>query len=113
MLWHQPHPGISIFLVDTTTEGFKKGQNLDKIGLKAQDTSELFFEDMRVPHSAVLGGDAGLNRGFMMMMEELPQERLLIAAMGVASAEVRQLGQQFSGVSLVSFLALRRLAHAA
>lgn len=79
--------GISIFLVDTTTEGFKKGQNLDKIGLKAQDTSELFFEDMRVPHSAVLGGDAGLNRGFMMMMEELPQERLLIAAMGVASAE--------------------------
>ena len=51
--------GISIFLVDTTTEGFKKGQNLDKIGLKAQDTSELFFEDMRVPHSAILGGDAG------------------------------------------------------
>lgn len=79
--------GISIFLVDTSLPGFEKGKNLHKIGLKAQDTSELFFQDMRVPHSAILGGENGLNRGFYMMMEELPQERLLIAAMGVAAAE--------------------------
>jgi len=79
--------GISIFLVDASLPGFAKGKNLKKIGLKAQDTSELFFEDMRVPHSAILGGEAGLNNGFYMMMKELPQERLLIAAMGVAPAE--------------------------
>lgn len=79
--------GISIFLVDTSLPGFSKGKNLNKIGMKAQDTSELFFEDLRVPHSAILGGDKGLNKGFYMMMEELPQERLLIAAMGVAAAE--------------------------
>jgi long-chain-acyl-CoA dehydrogenase len=79
--------GISIFLVDTTLPGFVKGKKLDKVGYKAQDTSELFFEDLRVPHSAIIGGEKGLNRGFQMMMTELPQERLLIAAIGVASAE--------------------------
>lgn len=79
--------GISIFLVDTNTPGYVKGKKLEKVGMKAQDTAELFFEDMRVPHSAVLGGDAGLNKGFKMMMTELPQERLLIAGLAVASAE--------------------------
>eukprot|EP00041_Stephanoeca_diplocostata_P007005 m.96845 g.96845 ORF g.96845 m.96845 type:complete len:440 (-) comp16674_c0_seq1:732-2051(-) len=79
--------GISIFLVDTSLPGFSRGRNLRKVGMKAQDTSELFFEDLRVPHSALLGGDEGENKGFYMMMKELPQERLLIAAMGVACAE--------------------------
>eukprot|EP00037_Helgoeca_nana_P014498 m.135211 g.135211 ORF g.135211 m.135211 type:complete len:435 (-) comp22577_c0_seq1:222-1526(-) len=83
----KPAAGMSLFLVDTSLPGFSRGQNLDKIGMKAQDTSELFFEDLRVPHSALLGTDAGMNRGFYMMMQELPQERLLIASMGVAAAE--------------------------
>lgn len=76
--------GISLFLVDADTPGFHKGQRLKKMGLKAQDTSELFFEDCRVPDSALLGG---LNKGFYLLMNELPQERLLIADMAVAAAE--------------------------
>jgi long-chain-acyl-CoA dehydrogenase len=76
--------GISLFLVDTTTPGFKKGKKLKKMGMKAQDTAELFFEDMRVPASALLGEEG---RGFVYLMEELPQERLLIADMGIAASE--------------------------
>ena len=76
--------GISLFVVDTKTEGFKKGKKLKKMGMKAQDTAELFFEDMRVPASAMLGEEG---KGFMYLMEELPQERLLIADMGLAAAE--------------------------
>lgn len=64
--------------------GFRKGKKLDKIGMKAQDTSELFFEDVRVPKTNILGQ---LNKGFPMLMQELPQERLLIADMAVAAAE--------------------------
>jgi len=79
--------GMSLILVDTSLPGFQKGKNLEKVGMKAQDTSELFFDNVRVPKSAVLGGEGGLNRGFPMMMQELPQERLLIAGMGVAAAE--------------------------
>lgn len=71
--------GISLFLVDGDNPGFIKGKKLKKMGLKAQDTAELFFEDCRVPASAMLGGAAGLNRGFYQLMQELPQERLLIA----------------------------------
>jgi len=71
--------GISLFLVDGDTPGFIKGKKLKKMGLKAQDTAELFFEDCRVPASQMLGGEAGLNRGFYQLMQELPQERLLIA----------------------------------
>merc|ERR1719377_495006 len=67
--------GISLFVVDTKTEGFKKGKKLKKMGMKAQDTAELFFEDMRVPASAMLGPE---NKGFYCVMQELPQERLLI-----------------------------------
>lgn len=76
--------GISLFLVETNTPGFRKGQMLKKMGMKAQDTSELFFEDMRLPASSLLGEEG---RGFAYLMEELPQERLLIADQAIASAE--------------------------
>jgi len=65
--------GITLFLVDTSTPGFKRGRNLRKIGLKAQDTSELFFENLHVPVSAMLGG---LGKGFDLMAQKLSQERL-------------------------------------
>jgi len=83
-----PAHGISIFLVETGMEGFKKGNNLKKMGMKAQDTSELFFEDVRLPMSSILGGEEGMNQGFFMLMKELPQERLLIGDMSVAKAEM-------------------------
>ncbi|XP_050407402.1 long-chain specific acyl-CoA dehydrogenase, mitochondrial [Patella vulgata] len=76
--------GISLFLVEATMPGFIKGKKLKKIGLKAQDTAELFFEDVRLPKSALLGEE---NKGFYYLMNELPQERLLIAAMGQANCE--------------------------
>lgn len=79
--------GISLFLVEQGMEGFKKGNNLKKMGMKAQDTSELFFEDVRLPTSSILGGEAGMNRGFLMLMNELPQERLMIGAGAVAKSE--------------------------
>lgn len=82
-----PAHGISLVLVEAGMEGFKKGTNLKKLGMKAQDTSELFFEDVRIPMSHVLGGEKGLNKGFFMLMKELPQERLLIGAMSCASCE--------------------------
>ena len=65
--------------------GFRRGRNLEKIGLKASDTSELFFEDARVPVENVLGGLEG--EGFRMLMEQLPQERLIIAVAAVAAME--------------------------
>uniref|UniRef100_A0A3B5KTP4 Long-chain specific acyl-CoA dehydrogenase, mitochondrial n=1 Tax=Xiphophorus couchianus TaxID=32473 RepID=A0A3B5KTP4_9TELE len=77
--------GISLFLVENGMKGFQKGRKLEKIGLKAQDTAELFFEDVRLPASALLGE---LNKGFYYLMNELPQqERLLIADMGISSCE--------------------------
>uniref|UniRef100_A0AAY4BU11 Long-chain specific acyl-CoA dehydrogenase, mitochondrial n=1 Tax=Denticeps clupeoides TaxID=299321 RepID=A0AAY4BU11_9TELE len=76
--------GISLFLVENGTKGFQKGRKLEKIGLKAQDTAELFFEDVRLPADALLGK---INKGFYYLMNELPQERLLIADMAVASCE--------------------------
>lgn len=79
--------GVSLLLVDADMEGFQKGRKLKKLGLKAQDTSELFFDNVRVPKENVLGGDAGYNKGFYLLMSELPQERLLIADMAVAAAE--------------------------
>eukprot|EP00127_Corallochytrium_limacisporum_P000229 Clim_evm46s7 gene=Clim_evmTU46s7 len=78
-----PH-GITLFLVDGDAKGFTKGKKLKKMGMKAQDTSELFFEDLFVPDSAVLGE---VNKGFYYLMGELPQERLLIADMGLAAGE--------------------------
>lgn len=75
--------GISLFLVDTSLPGFSRGRNLDKIGQHCGDTSELFFEDMRVPRSALLGEEG---KGFIYLMTELPRERLVIGALGCAAA---------------------------
>ncbi|MDN6320187.1 MAG: acyl-CoA dehydrogenase family protein [Marinobacter sp.] len=75
--------GISLFLVDTTLPGYSKGRNLDKIGQHSGDTSELFFSDMRV-HASALVGEEG--KGFIYLMQELPRERLVIGALGVAAA---------------------------
>ena len=69
--------GVSLLLVDTHLEGFKKGTNLDKIGLHSQDTSELFFDNVKVPKDQLLG-NAG--SGFAYLMQELPRERTAIAA---------------------------------
>ena len=78
--------GTSLMVVETDeVEGFQRGRNLDKIGLKANDTSELFFNDMRVPTSNLLGAQEG--EGFVQLMEQLPQERLLIGGQGVAMME--------------------------
>ena len=70
--------GTSLIVVETDgLEGFRRGRNLDKIGLKGNDTSELFFDDVRVPTSNLLGAEEG--QGFFQLMNELPQERLLVA----------------------------------
>ncbi|MEH6569019.1 MAG: acyl-CoA dehydrogenase family protein [Halioglobus sp.] len=76
--------GTTLFLVDTSLPGFEKGKKLEKIGQHTSDTAELFFQDIRLPESAVLGE---LNKGFVIMMTELPRERLGIAAQGIAAAE--------------------------
>jgi acyl-CoA dehydrogenase len=82
--------GISLLLLETEsdgqpTPGFRRGRKLDKVGLKAQDTSELFFDEVRVPVANLLGGKEG--QGFFQLMEQLPQERLIIALQGVAAME--------------------------
>jgi len=77
--------GVSIVLVERGREGFERGRNLDKVGRDAQDTSELFFDNVRVPAANVLGGEPG--KGFKQLMTLLPQERLGIAAMGLAMLE--------------------------
>ena len=78
--------GISLFVVETdAVEGFRRGRNLDKIGLKANDTSELFFDHVEVPASSLLGTEEG--QGFFMLMDQLPQERLLIALHAVGRIE--------------------------
>ncbi len=77
--------GVSLVLVETDRPGFSRGRNLEKIGMHAADTSELFFEDVRVPATNILGGVEG--QGFYQLMNQLPQERLLIAVGAVASME--------------------------
>jgi len=77
--------GISLILVDMTLPGVSRGRNLEKIGMHAADTSELFFEDVLVDSDAILGGEEG--QGFYQLMNQLPQERLLIAIGAVASME--------------------------
>lgn len=76
--------GTSLILVDTTLPGFKRGRNLEKIGIHSQDTSELFFEDMRVPVTSLLG-EAG--NGFAYLMKELPRERLGIGVSAIGAIE--------------------------
>ncbi|MFO1271082.1 MAG: acyl-CoA dehydrogenase family protein [Rubrivivax sp.] len=77
--------GVSLIVVETGTPGFRRGRQLDKVGMKAQDTSELFFDDCRVPAANLLGAKEG--QGFFQLMEQLPQERLIIAVSGVGAME--------------------------
>ena len=76
--------GISLLVVEDGMPGFRRGRKLDKIGMHAQDTAELFFDDVRVPAANLLGTEG---RGFAHLMERLPKERLSIAWYGLASAE--------------------------
>jgi alkylation response protein AidB-like acyl-CoA dehydrogenase len=76
--------GVTLFLVDTRLPGFRRGRNLHKLGLKAQDTSELFFDEVRVPASAMLGEEG---KGFELMMTKLAQERLAQAIRSATVAE--------------------------
>ncbi|MFC4127262.1 acyl-CoA dehydrogenase family protein [Nocardia rhizosphaerae] len=78
--------GVSLILVEADRAGFRRGRVLDKIGQKGQDTSELFFEDVRVPVSNLLGTKEG--QGFVQLMQQLPQERLIVAMGAVAGMEV-------------------------
>ena len=78
--------GISLMIVETDdVDGFERGRNLDKIGLKANDTSELFFNDVKIPTTNLLGSQEG--QGFYQLMNQLPQERLIIANQAMASIE--------------------------
>ena len=83
---HKGAKGISLIVVETDeVEGFERGRNLDKIGLKSNDTSELFFNDVRVPSSNLLGSEEGC--GFIQLMQQLPQERLMVGTAAVAMSE--------------------------
>jgi acyl-CoA dehydrogenase len=79
--------GTSLLLVERGMKGFEKGKRLKKLGLKAQDTSELFFDNVRVPAGNLLGGAAFENQGFICLMEQLPWERMQIAVTAVAAAQ--------------------------
>lgn len=79
-----PGGGISLFIVDCDRPGFVRGKRLEKLGLKAQDTSELFFDNLRLPSSALLGPENG---GFKLLMKNLAQERLTQAVRSAAVAE--------------------------
>jgi len=79
--------GTTLLLVERGMPGFDKGKRLKKLGLKAQDTSELFFNNVRVPAENVLGGPDFVGRGFICLMEQLPWERLQIAIGAVAAAQ--------------------------
>ena len=81
----QRHRGMSLVVVERGMPGFERGRNLDKVGMHAQDTAELFFTDVRVPVANRLGDEG---EGFRYLVTNLPQERLSIAATGVAAARV-------------------------
>ncbi|SDY12771.1 acyl-CoA dehydrogenase family protein [Citreimonas salinaria] len=82
----QGSKGTSLMVVETDgAEGFKRGRNLDKVGLHAADTSELFFDDVAIPPENLLGGEEG--RGFYQMMSQLPQERMVIGCGAVGAME--------------------------
>ena len=76
--------GMSLMIVERNDEGFERGRNLDKIGFHAQDTSELFFENVRVPTFNRLGEEG---HGFVQLIEQLPQERLIVAVRCIAQVE--------------------------
>jgi alkylation response protein AidB-like acyl-CoA dehydrogenase len=79
------HKGISLLVIERGLEGFKRGRKLEKIGLKAQDTAELFFEDVKVPLCNLLGEEG---QGFYYLMHKLAKERLTVAVQAVAACEV-------------------------
>lgn len=78
------HKGMSLLIVERGMKGFERGRKLDKIGLKAQDTAELFFDNVHVPAENLLGDEG---KGFYYLMSQLPQERLSVAIGAVASAD--------------------------
>ncbi|MEJ7603078.1 MAG: acyl-CoA dehydrogenase family protein [Kofleriaceae bacterium] len=78
------HKGISLFVVEANRKGFARGKRLHKMGMASQDTSEMFFEDCRVPRANLLGVEGG---GFMMLMQKLQQERLCVAIGAQAGSE--------------------------
>lgn len=78
------HRGISLLVVERGMEGFERGQNLEKMGLKAQDTAELHFNNIKVPAANLLGDEGN---GFYILMQELPQERMNIAVAAVAACQ--------------------------
>nr|WP_245585239.1 acyl-CoA dehydrogenase family protein [Solimonas flava] len=79
--------GVSLLVVETDrADGFRRGRNLEKVGMHGQDTSELFFENVRVPKANLLGRSEGL--GFVQLMEQLPQERLIVALGAVGAIEL-------------------------
>ena len=78
-----PHRGLSLLVVERGMEGFDRGRNLDKVGMKAQDTSELFFNDVRIPSANLIGEEGA---GFFYLMSGLERERLTIAVGAVATA---------------------------
>ncbi|MCP3027301.1 acyl-CoA dehydrogenase family protein [Halobacillus sp. A5] len=80
----RPHQGLSLLVVERGTEGFSRGKKLRKVGLHSQDTAELVFQDARVPKENLLG-QAG--RGFYYLMDQLQQERLIVAIGGIAASE--------------------------
>jgi long-chain-acyl-CoA dehydrogenase len=82
----QGSKGVSLVVLETDgAQGFTRGRNLDKIGLKAADTSELFFDNIEIAPENILGGEEG--RGFYQLMQQLPQERLIIACGAVGAME--------------------------
>ncbi len=80
----QKHKGMSLVVLERGMDGFERGRNLEKVGLHSQDTAELFFTDVQVPMANLLGTEG---QGFVHLVHNLPQERLSIAAAGVAAAE--------------------------
>jgi acyl-CoA dehydrogenase len=88
-----PHSGMSLIVVEGDTPGFTRGRNLEKIGMHAQDTAELHFEDCRVPVENLLGSEGA---GFMFLMQKLQQERIVLAIASAAAAEgVMQITEQY------------------
>ena len=80
---NERHRGISLLMLEDPTPGFSRGRHLDKIGLRSQDTAELFFEDARVPHENLLGAEGA---GFAILMQNLAQERLGLSVSAISAA---------------------------
>jgi alkylation response protein AidB-like acyl-CoA dehydrogenase len=80
----QRHSGMSLVVIERGMEGFERGRNLEKVGMHAQDTAELFFLEVQVPVENLLGVEG---KGFAHLVDNLPQERMSIAVAGVAAAE--------------------------